>query len=91
MDAAYAQRVVRIPDLIVENRWPQFVAAAVSQTPVRSMLCFPLYTGTRTWGTLVLHAYRPDGLDDGAEQAGAILAAHPALALDAMRQDRHYW
>ena len=90
IDAAQDTKVVRVADLTSETQWPRFSDAAVANTPVRSLLCIPLYTHIHTWGALMLLSHRPNGLDHGTEQAGAILATHAALTLEAMHHDRHY-
>lgn len=87
--AARDQQTVRIPDLATETRWPEFTDSLVD-LPVRSMVCLPLYTHIHSWGALMLLANRPDQLDCEAEEAGTILAAHMAMMLDALHQDRHY-
>jgi GAF domain-containing protein len=89
MQAARDQQIVRIPDLATETRWPEF-AASFAALPVRTMVCLPLYTHIHTWGGLMLLANRPEQLGREAEAAGAILATHIAMTLDALHQDRHY-
>jgi GAF domain-containing protein len=88
--AANGRQVVGITDLAVETRWPRFTDAAASQTAVRSMICYPLYTHVHTWGALMLLADRPRVLDGDSQQAGEILATHMALTLEAVHHDRHY-
>jgi GAF domain-containing protein len=82
--------VLRVPDVSDDDRWPRFTAAALAQTPVRALLCVPLYSHIRTWGALMLLAEQPGALDDETEQAATILATHTALTLETMHHDRHY-
>ena len=90
IDAANGRRVVRVTDLAAETRWPRFTDAAASQTAVRSMICYPLYTHVHPWGALMLLADRPGVLGGDSQQAGEILATHMALTLEAVHHDRHY-
>src|SRR5215211_2692334 len=76
VDAMKDHRTVRVDDLTEESRWPRFTEAVLSQTPVRSMLCYRLYTDIHDWGALSLHANTPHAFDAEAEQAGHILATH---------------
>jgi GAF domain-containing protein len=90
IDAVRTQQVVRVADLVAETRWPRFTEAAISRSPVRAILCCPLHTHIHSWGALILLAHQPHGLDDDAQEAGTILAAHMALTLEAVHHDRHY-
>jgi hypothetical protein len=42
LDAAYQERIVRVPDLSLEDRWPDFSRGAV-ELGARSMLSFQLF------------------------------------------------
>ena len=90
IQATQTQQVVHVADLTAETRWPHFVDIVVSRTPMRSMLCLPLYTHLQNWGALALFGRQPGCLGSDAEQAGSIVATHAALALDAMHHDRQY-
>src|ERR1700732_2172598 len=62
VDAAKGQRVVRVPDLRREARWPRFCESALADTPVRSALCLQLYTQIQNWGAIALYSNRPNGI-----------------------------
>lgn len=89
-EAASTQRIVRVPDLGADGRWPAFSRAVLSQTPVRSMLSFQLYSPNQKWGSLTLCGQDPHALGAGAEAQGAIVATHAALALEYVQQCRQY-
>lgn len=90
IDAAKARRMVSVADVAVDTRWPRFTAAVAADTPVRSLICIPLYTHIHSWGALMLLSAEANSLDDDTERAGAILATHAALTLEAMHHDRQY-
>ena len=90
LDALSGKSAVRVDDLEQETRWPSFPAAVVSETPVRSMLCLPIYTTVHNWGTLTLHSHLPYGFGDDAEELGAIVATHSALTLDVLHRNRQF-
>ncbi|HZQ32925.1 MAG TPA: GAF and ANTAR domain-containing protein [Mycobacterium sp.] len=89
-DAARKRCTVRVSDATTETRWPRVTAAITAHTPVRSLLCVPLYTHLRSWGAMMLLASQPNGLDDEAGRAATILATHAALTLEAVHHERHY-
>lgn len=51
LDAAYEERVVRVPDLSQEDRWPEFCRGAV-ELGARSMLAFQLFVEGDRLGAL---------------------------------------
>jgi GAF domain-containing protein len=89
-DAVYRHQKVRVDDLAAEDRWPKFTAAALRQTPVRSLLCYRLYTDVQDWGALSLYGIEPHGLDEQAEAAGEALATHAAVTLQAVQRGRQF-
>lgn len=90
LDVMSARGVVRVDDLARESRWPYFTEAMLSQTPVRSMLCFRLYTNVQDWGALSLHANEPHAFDADAERSGQVLATHAALTLQTVERSRQF-
>lgn len=79
LDAAYEERVVRVPDLSRENRWPDFSRGAV-ELGARSMLSFQLFVEGDRLGALNLYGEGPDAFDNESEQVGMLVAAHAAVA-----------
>jgi GAF domain-containing protein len=79
LDAAYEDRVVRVPDLSLEERWPDFSRGAV-ELGARSMLSFQLFVEGDRLGALNLYGEGPDAFDSESEQIGSLVAAHAAVA-----------
>lgn len=79
MDAAYDNRVVRVPDLSTDTRWPAFSSGAV-ELGARSMLSIQLFVEGDRLGALNLYGAGPDAFDLESEQIGLLVAAHAAVA-----------
>ncbi|AOT05665.1 GAF and ANTAR domain-containing protein [Arthrobacter sp. U41] len=79
LDAAYEHRIVRVPDLSTETRWPAFCSGAV-ELGARSMLSLQLFVEGDRMGALNLFGARPDAFDLESEQIGLLVAAHAAVA-----------
>lgn len=79
LDAAYHDRIVRVPDLSTETRWPAFCGGAV-ELGARSMLSIQLFVEDDRLGALNLYGSRPDAFDLESEQIGLLVAAHAAVA-----------
>ncbi|WP_427170790.1 GAF and ANTAR domain-containing protein [Arthrobacter sp. 92] len=79
LDAAYHDRIVRVPDLSTESRWPAFCRGAV-ELGARSMLSIQLFVEGDRLGALNLYGRRPDAFDLESEQIGLLVAAHAAVA-----------
>jgi GAF domain-containing protein len=79
LDAAYEERIVRVPDLSTETRWPAFCSGAV-KLGARSMLSIQLFVEGDRLGALNLYGSRPDAFDLDSEQIGLLVAAHAAVA-----------
>lgn len=85
LDAAYEHRIVRVPDLRHEQRWPRFAPAA-SAAGATSMLCFQLYTDGHELGALNLYGSDYGVFDQESEDVGALVCTHAAVAFaDAQR------
>ncbi|WP_223982745.1 GAF and ANTAR domain-containing protein [Arthrobacter sp. NicSoilB8] len=79
LDAAYQERVVRVPDLSREGRWPAFSRGAV-ELGARSMLSIQLFVEGDRLGALNLYGKGPNAFNDESEQVGLLVAAHAAVA-----------
>lgn len=79
LDAAYDQRVVRVPDLGKDERWPGFAQAACD-LGARSMLSIQLFVEGDKLGALNLYGQDVNVFDDESEQIALLVAAHAAIA-----------
>ncbi len=80
--AADHEPVVIVDDLTTEARWPVFSPGAISHG-IRSMLSFRLYTDRVSIGALNVYARQPHAFAADSVHAGALLAAHSAVAIAA--------
>ncbi|MFI7494849.1 GAF and ANTAR domain-containing protein [Kocuria sp. M4R2S49] len=88
MDAAYEERIVRVPDFRHEDRWPRFAPAALD-AGATSMLAFQLYTDGDVLGALNVYGADFDAFTEESEEIGLLVAAHAAVALSAAQQVGH--
>lgn len=79
LDAAYDDRIVRVPDLSTETRWPDFSRGAV-ELGARCMLSIQLFVEGDRLGALNLYGAEPGAFDLESEQIGLLVAAHAAVA-----------
>lgn len=79
IDAAYEDRIVRVPDLATETRWPAFSSGAVA-LGAHSMLSIQLFVEGDRLGALNLFGVSPEAFDLESEQIGLLVAAHAAVA-----------
>ncbi|MEK0155030.1 GAF and ANTAR domain-containing protein [Arthrobacter oryzae] len=79
LDAAYDSRVVRVPDMRNEERWPDFAQAAYD-AGARSMLSIQLFVEGDKLGALNLFGEDVNVFDEESEQIALLVAAHAAIA-----------
>ena len=88
LDAVYRERVVRVPDMSTEARWPKFARRA-SEAGAGSMLSFRLWVEGDDLGALNLYGRHPNAFDEESEQIGLLFVSHAAIAwADAQKQDQ---
>ena len=85
LDAAYEHETVRVPDMALEDRWPDFTAAALA-AGAASMLSLQLFVEGDDLGALNLFSRRVGAFDDESEHIGLLFAAHAALAYSTVQQ-----
>ncbi|MFI9818299.1 GAF and ANTAR domain-containing protein [Saccharothrix variisporea] len=86
--ALFDEKVVSVPDLARDPRWPAFAARAV-QLDVGSMLSFQLFVQDDDLGALNLYAARTHAFDEESEHVGGLFAGHAAIALATAQQRDH--
>jgi GAF domain-containing protein len=80
LEALRTGRIVHVPDMGSESRWPRYTPDAAA-AGVRSSLSLPLSVGADTIGALNLYCTQPDGFDERLRQSLAVFAAQAAAAL----------
>jgi GAF domain-containing protein len=79
--AAWSGRmVIRIDDLLTDDRWPRWARAAEA-LGVRASLSAPVVAGDRTLGALKVYATRPAVFGSGSEHRLSLFAAQAAILL----------
>lgn len=85
LDASYEERVVSVPDLSSDKRWPDFSQAAF-KLGAQSMLSFQLFVEGDHLGALNLFGREVGVFDAESERIGALVAAHAAVAVAGSQQ-----
>jgi len=80
LDAIWDQRVVSVPDVADEGRWPEFAREAAA-SGVGSLLCFQLFVEGDNLGALNLYSRRAGAFGAESQDVGLLFAAHAAVAL----------
>ncbi|MHA3700844.1 GAF and ANTAR domain-containing protein [Jatrophihabitans sp. YIM 134969] len=91
LSAISEEGTFRTADLAAETeRWPRFSRRAAAELDVHSMLSMRLFVQDDTLGALNFYSHRIGAFDDTIAEAGALFAAHAALALsNADEQDEN--
>lgn len=88
LDAVYSEKVVRVPDMGSEQRWPTFARRA-AEAGAASMLSFQLWVEGDSLGALNLYARTPAAFGEESEQVGLLFVSHAAVAMaGAQKQDQ---
>jgi GAF domain-containing protein len=90
MDSLRKEQTTISPDLANESRWPAWGPRVVEELGIRSMLCFQLFTDSKSLGALNMYSRSVDAFDDDDQAVGLTLAAQIAVALEATRQVETY-
>lgn len=88
LTALYREKIVSVPDVEQDGRWPAF-AARVAKLEVASMLSFQLFVQDDDLGALNLYSGEISAFDDESQHVGSLFAGHAAIALSAAQQRRH--
>jgi GAF domain-containing protein len=69
-------------DLTVETRWPYYVSRLLAESPVRSIMGYPLTVGKHELGVLALYSDRVGHFTEQIQDMAGVFAAHASLALE---------
>jgi GAF domain-containing protein len=81
LDAIDDDDITAVADLARDPRWPKFTAAALAQTPIRSMFGVRVFLGGDDRGALNFYAPEPGAFTDLDLGIGALLSTMASLAL----------
>jgi hypothetical protein len=90
LTAAAMQEIVRIDDLLGDDRWPLYRQETLAQTPIRSVLSFGMLREGGTAAALTFYAEQTNAFDDCAVDVGLIFSTHAALVWNMMRRDQQF-
>lgn len=90
LTAAGQRDFVRVDDTVQERRWPGYCRQVTDQTPIRSLLVFPLSPAGGITATLSFYAGQPGAFDDAAVDLGSVLATHTSLVWQVLRRHEQF-
>jgi ANTAR domain-containing protein/GAF domain-containing protein len=90
LDAACENRARRVDNLTHETRWPTFSREAAATTPIRSMLCVPLFARHNGKAALNMYANQPYAFGTESELTGVAFANDVAAILEVGRREKLY-
>ena len=90
MDAGRGGVVLRVDDMRTEERWPDYVAHVVRETPVRSSLSVPLPYQGATIGALNIYSTQPAAFASTGVAAPPGLEAAEVIAVAVANADAHW-
>lgn len=88
LTALYEEKIVSVPEVEQDGRWPLFAERAV-KLEVASMLSFQLFVQDDDLGALNLYASRVGAFTDESQHVGSLFAGHAAIALSSAQERRH--
>jgi GAF domain-containing protein len=89
MDAGRGGVVLRVDDMGTEQRWPEYVAHILAETPVRSSLSVPLPYQGATIGALNIYSTRPAAFASPKSLSAGLEAAE-VIAVAVANADAHW-
>jgi AmiR/NasT family two-component response regulator len=90
LSAIRQHHTVVVDDYQAETRWPDFIAAALAQTSVRSSLSIQLFTDDSELGALNLYSEHAGNFTAHIEELALVIAAHAAVRLSGARRGRQF-
>lgn len=90
LEAVHDHHVCGVPDLGRETRWPTFVEKALVNTPIRSIVCCPIFSTQHSDTTLNLYAEQPGVLNTDSAKVGLAFATHLAATVQVGRREKQF-
>lgn len=89
LDEVWEHHTVYSPDLSHDKRWPTWGPRAVEETSAKSVVAFRVFTHEDELGVLNVYSRTADAFDAAAQEEGAAIAAHVAIAIAAAHEIGH--
>ena len=90
LSAVWQHHVMRVEDLNIDQRWPNYQRHALEQTPIRSILSYELFADSSNMAALNFYAEHPHAFTDESLELGGVFATHVALAWSMMRRQDQF-
>lgn len=90
LTAAWEERMIHVPDLANDDRFPLYRRDVLEQTPIRAVLAFQLFIADETMGALNVYAEEPHAFGAETKEIGLIFAAHSSVAWNSARRDEQF-
>lgn len=88
--AARRQHLVRVDDLTVEDRWPRYASEAVTATPIRSVMSYPLFAHRPSSASLNVYSQQANSFGEQAAELGLVFAAYTTLTWNILSRDQQF-
>ena len=90
LSAAWEEKTIHVRDLETDERFPLYARDALTETPIRSAMCFQMWIAGETMGALNVFAETPNVFDEKTKAVGLVFAAHSSVAWNAARRDEQF-
>ncbi len=88
--AARRQHPVRVDDLTLEDRWPRYASEAVANTPIRSVMSYPLFAHRPSSASLNVYSEQANAFGEVAAHLGLVFAAYTTLTWNMLSRDQQF-
>jgi hypothetical protein len=90
LTAAWQEKVVHVPDLESEERFPLYRRDALAETPIRSIMAFQMFIADENMGALNVYSEKPNAFDADSRAVGLVFAAHTSVAWNTARREDQF-
>ena len=90
LTAAWEGKIVHVPDMEAEDRFPDYRRDALTETPIRAIMAFQLFIADESLGALNVYAETPHAFTHESRTLGLIFAAHSSVAWNSARRDEQF-
>lgn len=90
LSAARDEDIIRVDDIEVDSRWPEYSRAVTECTPKRSVLSLAVVTDSPGLSALNVYTEKPNAFDVGTTDATLTYATYTAIAWRTARRDEQF-